>query len=218
MKFFVDTAESSEIQALAATGLLDGVTTNPSLIKKSGRDFKEVVKEICGIVPGKPVSAEVTALDAPTMLEQAKKLAEIADNVVIKLPLTMDGLTACRHLTDQGVKTNVTLCFSAAQAILAAKAGATYVSPFVGRHDDVGHDGMHLIQDICSIYSQYSDFTTEVLVASIRHPVHVVTAGLMGADVCTIPPKIIHQLVKHPLTESGLDAFMKDWAETGQDV
>jgi len=216
MKFFVDTAEVNEIQSLADSGLLDGVTTNPSLILKSGRDFIEVIKEICALVPGKPVSAEVTALDTETMLVQGRKLAALSDNVVVKLPLTMDGLKVCSAFSKEGIKTNVTLCFSASQAILAAKAGATYVSPFVGRHDDISQDGMQLIEDIVTIYSNYPNFETEVLVASIRHPIHVTQAGMMGADVCTIPPKIIHQLVKHPLTDQGLDAFAKDWAETGQ--
>lgn len=218
MKFFVDTAEVKEIQELAAIGLLDGVTTNPSLILKSGRDFIEVVKEICDMLPGKPVSAEVTAMDSPTMLKQAAKLSKIADNVVIKLPLTMEGLKACRILTDEGIQTNVTLCFSVSQALLAAKAGATYISPFVGRHDDVSQDGMALIQDIVTMYRNYPDFNTQVLVASVRHPIHVVQAALMGADVATIPPKIIHQLVKNPLTDLGLAAFEKDWAQTGQKI
>ncbi len=218
MKFFVDTAEIDEIKELAATGLLDGVTTNPSLIMKSGRDFIEVVKEICALLPGLPVSAEVTALDAPTMIEEGNKLAKIADNVVIKLPLTMEGLKACKYFSNNNIKTNVTLCFSAAQAILAAKAGATYVSPFVGRHDDIAYDGMNLIEEIVTIYDNYPEFETQVLVASIRSPMHVVTAGLMGADVCTIPPKIIHQLVKHPLTDNGIDAFLKDWEKTGQSI
>jgi transaldolase len=218
MKFFVDTAEIDEIKELAETGLLDGVTTNPSLIMKSGRDFIEVTKEICALVPGKPVSAEVTALDAPTMIIEGEKLAAIADNVVIKLPLTMDGLKACKHFSDKGIKTNLTLCFSPTQAILAAKAGATYVSPFVGRHDDIAYDGMRLIEEIVTIFDNYHDFDTEVLVASVRNPVHVVNAGLMGAHVCTIPPKVIYQLVKHPLTESGLATFMQDWDKTGQSI
>ncbi len=216
MKFFVDTAEVKEIEELAAIGLLDGVTTNPSLILKSGRDFKEVVKEICALLPGKPVSAEVTAMDCPTILQQAAKLSKIADNVVIKLPLTMEGLKACKKLTGDGIKTNVTLCFSVSQALLAAKAGATYISPFVGRHDDVSQDGMALIEDIVQMYGNYPDLHTQVLVASVRHPIHVVQAALIGANVCTIPPKIIHQLVKNPLTDLGLEAFTKDWAKTGQ--
>ncbi len=218
MKFFVDTAEIKEIEELAAMGMVDGVTTNPSLIMKSGRDFIEVVKEICSLVPGKPVSAEVTALDAKNMLTQANKLVKIADNIVIKLPLTFEGLKACGTLSKAGIKTNVTLCFSAAQAILAAKAGATYISPFVGRLDDVGQEGMGLIGEIVTIYDNYPEFETEVLVASIRNPIHVVQAGLMGADVCTIPPKVIHQLAKHPLTDKGLETFTEDWKKTGQNL
>ncbi len=216
MEFFVDTADTDEIRKLADTGLLDGVTTNPSLILKSGRDFQEVIKEICAIVPGKPVSAEVTALDTKTMLAQAKKLTKIADNVVIKLPLTMDGLAACKKLTDDGIKTNVTLCFSATQALLAGKAGATYVSPFVGRHDDISQDGMGLINEICVMYRQYPEIKTKVLVASIRNPMHVVRGAMMGAHVSTIPPKVIYQLAQHPLTDKGLEAFTKDWEQTGQ--
>lgn len=217
MKFFVDTADTGEIRELADTGLLDGVTTNPSLIMKSGRDFKEVVAEICKIVKG-PVSAEVTALEADEMIKQGKKLAKIAKNVVVKVPLTWDGLKACKKLSDDGIGVNVTLCFSAAQAILAAKAGAAYVSPFVGRHDDIAQNGMGLIQEICTTYRQYEAFKTEVLVASIRSPMHVVTAGLMGAHVCTIPPNVIRQLANHPLTDKGLESFMKDWEKTGQKV
>jgi transaldolase len=216
MKFFVDTAEIKEIEDIASTGLLDGVTTNPSLILKSGRDFIEVVTEICKLVPDKPVSAEVTAMDAPTMRIQAAKLAKIADNVVIKLPMTMEGLKVCKELSDSGIETNVTLCFSANQALLAAKAGATYISPFVGRHDDISQDGMNLIEDIITIYDNYPELTTQVLVASVRHPIHIHQAALMGADVCTIPPDIIRKLIKHPLTDAGLDAFTKDWAKTGQ--
>lgn len=218
MKFFIDTAETKEIISLAETGLLDGVTTNPSLILKSGRDFKEVITEICEIVPGKPVSAEVTANNHKDMVSQGRKLAEIADNVVIKLPLDMEGLKACSEFSKDGIKTNVTLCFSPAQAILAAKAGATYVSPFVGRLDDIGQDGMELIESIVAIYDNYPDLETEVLVASIRNPMHVIRAGEIGADVCTIPPSVILQLVKHPLTDRGLKAFEKDWAKTGQTI
>jgi len=218
MKFFVDTAETKEIIELADSGLLDGVTTNPSLIMKSGRDFIEVIKEICEIVPGKPVSAEVTAMDSPTMLEQGRKLAKISKDIVVKLPLTMEGIKACNIFSQEDIKTNVTLCFSPTQAILAAKAGATYISPFVGRHDDIAYNGMNLINEIVAIYNNYPDFETEVLVASIRHPIHIVEAGMMGADVCTIPPKVIHQLVKHPLTAQGLEAFEADWAKTGQDI
>jgi len=218
MKFFIDTAETKEIVSLAETGLLDGVTTNPSLILKSGRDFKEVITEICEIVPGKPVSAEVTANNHKDMVDQGKKLAKIADNVVIKLPLDMEGLKACSEFYKEGIKTNVTLCFSPAQAILAAKAGATYVSPFVGRLDDIGQDGMELIESIVAIYENYPELETEVLVASIRSPMHVIRAGEIGADVCTIPPSVITQLVKHPLTDKGLAAFEKDWAKTGQSI
>lgn len=218
MKFFVDTADVKEIEELNRSGLLDGVTTNPSLIHKSGRDFIEVVKEICDLLPGKPVSAEVVALDVDGMLTQGRKLAKLAKNVVVKVPLTMEGITATSIFTKEGIKTNVTLCFSAAQAILAAKAGATYVSPFVGRHDDVGQDGMQLIAEIKQIYSNYDDFKTEILVASVRHPIHVIQAGMMGADICTIPPATIKQLVKHPLTDNGLKAFMADWEKTGQKI
>ncbi len=218
MKFFVDTAEVNEIKELNRSGLLDGVTTNPSLIHKSGRDFLEVIKEICNLLPGKPVSAEVVATDVEGMLTQGRKLAKIAKNVVVKLPLTMEGITATKIFSDEGIRTNVTLCFSAAQAILAAKAGATYVSPFVGRLDDIGQDGMQLIADIKAIYSNYSHFKTEILVASVRNPVHVITAGKLGADVCTIPPATIKQLVKHPLTDSGLKTFLEDWNKTGQKI
>jgi transaldolase len=218
MKFFVDTADVKEITELNRSGLLDGVTTNPSLIHKSGRDFLEVIKEICNLLPGKPVSAEVVATDVEGMLTQGRKLAKIAKNVVVKLPLTMEGITATKIFSDEGIRTNVTLCFSAAQAILAAKAGATYVSPFVGRLDDIGQDGMQLIADIKAIYSNYSHFKTEILVASVRNPVHVITAGKLGADVCTIPPATIKQLVKHPLTDSGLKTFLEDWNKTGQKI
>lgn len=215
MKFFVDTADVNEIRELAATGLLDGVTTNPSLIKKSGRDFKEVIAEICGIVDG-PVSAEVVALDFDGMKRQGDDLIKIAKNVCIKVPLTIDGLKACKYFTDKGTQVNVTLCFSAAQAILAAKAGATFVSPFVGRLDDIGQDGMELISDIVTIYGNYAEFETEVLVASVRNPMHVVLAAKLGAHVATIPASVIKQLAGHPLTDKGLDQFTKDWAATGQ--
>lgn len=218
MKFFVDTAEIDEIKELKESGLLDGVTTNPSLIAKSGRDFIEVTKEICELLPGLPVSAEVVALEADKMVEEGMKLAKIADNVVIKVPLTWDGIKATKKFSDAGIKTNVTLCFSPTQAILAAKAGATYVSPFVGRHDDIAQNGMGLIQEISSIYRNYSELKTQILVASVRSPMHVVSAGMMGADVCTIPPKVIKQLVKHPLTDSGLESFLKDWESTGQKI
>jgi transaldolase len=217
MKFFIDTADLGEIRDLAATGLVDGVTTNPSLIAKSGRNFLEVVREICVIVPG-PVSAEVTALDTPTMLAEGRKLARIAPNVTVKVPLTPDGLKACRALTNEGTMVNVTLCFSAAQALLAAKAGATFVSPFVGRLDDVGTPGMELIRDIVAIYRNYPDLKTEVLVASIRHPIHVVEAAKLGAHVGTLPPNVLRQMFAHPLTEKGLAGFLADWAKTGQSI
>jgi len=216
MKFFADTAEIAEIRELAATGLLDGVTTNPSLIHKSGRNFVEVVGEIAGVVSG-PVSAEVVALDYGGMMREAEILRRIKDNIAIKVPLTPDGLKACKTLTEDGTMVNVTLCFSAAQALLAAKAGATFISPFVGRHDDVGFDGMQLIADIRLIYDNY-DFGTEILVASVRHPVHVVEAAKIGADVMTAPPKIIWQLFKHPLTDNGIAGFLKDWQATGQSI
>jgi transaldolase len=216
MKFFADTAEIAEIRELAATGLLDGVTTNPSLIHKSGRDFLEVVREIAGVVSG-PVSAEVVALDYDGMMREAAVLRKLGDNVAIKVPLTPDGLKACKALTGDGTMVNVTLCFSAAQALLAAKAGATFISPFVGRHDDVGFDGMSLIADIRLIYDNY-DYGTQILVASVRHPMHVVEAAKIGADVMTAPPKIIHQLFKHPLTDSGIASFLKDWQASGQTI
>jgi transaldolase len=216
MKFFIDTADLKEIAELAKTGLVDGVTTNPSLAAKSGKDFKELIADICKMVPG-PVSAEVTALDHSTMMMEAAVLKKIAKNVAIKVPLTPDGLKTCKSLSDQGTMVNVTLCFSAAQALLAAKAGASFISPFVGRLDDVGTDGMALIQDICTIYKNYG-FKTEVLVASIRHPMHVVAAAKMGAHVSTMPPSILRQLFNHPLTDKGLKAFLEDWAKTGQSI
>ena len=216
MKFFADTAEVAEIRELADTGLLDGVTTNPSLIHKSGRDFLEVVQEIAGVVKG-PVSAEVVALDYEGMMREAGVLRKIADNIAIKVPLTPDGLKACKALTGDGSMVNVTLCFSPAQALLAAKARATFISPFVGRLDDIGQNGMELIADIRQIYDQY-DFATEILVASVRHPMHIVEAAKMGADVMTAPPKIIWQLFKHPLTDSGIASFLKDWQATGQKI
>ncbi len=217
MKFFIDTADLNEIRDLAATGLLDGVTTNPSLIAKSGRDFLEVVKEICDVVPG-DVSAEVTATDYHSMVREGQKLARIAKNVVIKVPLTMDGLKACKTFRNEGIKVNVTLCFSAAQALLAAKAGASYISPFVGRLDDIGHDGMALIGEIVQIYRNYPKLETEVLVASIRNPGHVITAAKMGAHVATLPPAVLRSLFAHPLTEKGLAAFLADWQKTGQTI
>ncbi len=216
MKFFADTAEIDEIKDLAATGLLDGVTTNPSLIAKSGRDFMEVTGEICGITDG-PVSAEVVALDHETMMKEAEVLRKIADNVCIKVPLTVDGLKTCKALTGDGTMVNVTLCFSANQALLAAKAGATFVSPFVGRHDDNGFDGMDLIEDIRLIYDNYA-FETEILVASVRHVTHVLESAKIGADVMTAPPKVIHALFKHVLTDKGIEGFLKDWEKTGQSI
>lgn len=217
MKFFVDTADIKEIRDLAATGMLDGVTTNPSLVAKSGRDFFEVLKETCAVVPG-PVSAEVAATDFDGMVKEGERLAKIAKNITIKVPLTWDGLRACRHFTGKGTMVNVTLCFSAAQALLAAKAGATFISPFVGRLDDIGQDGMQLISDICTIYRQYPQIKTEVLVASVRNPVHIVDAAKMGAHVATIPPSVLKQLVQHPLTDKGLAVFLSDWQKTGQKI
>ncbi|MEQ8804180.1 MAG: fructose-6-phosphate aldolase [Rhodospirillales bacterium] len=216
MKFFVDTADVADIKRLNDTGLVDGVTTNPSLIAKSGRDFIDVIKEICALVDG-PVSAEVTATDAAGMIEEGRKLAKVAKNVAVKVPLTEAGLTACKTLSQAGTPVNVTLCFSAAQALLAAKAGAAFISPFVGRLDDIGQDGMSLIGEIAEIYSNY-DFKTEILVASVRSPQHVVDAARIGADVCTLPPGVIWQLFKHPLTDKGLEAFLKDWEKTGQSI
>lgn len=217
MKFFVDTAEINEIRDLAATGLLDGVTTNPSLIAKSGRDFKETIAEICKIVSG-PVSAEVAALDFATMMKEADVLRKIAKNVTIKVPLTIDGLKACKALTKEGTLVNVTLCFSASQALLAAKAGATFVSPFIGRLDDIGLDGMQLIREIRQIFDNYQTLQTDILAASIRTVNHVKEAALAGADVSTIPPSIIKALVKHPLTDAGLAMFTADWKKTGQSI
>jgi transaldolase len=217
MKFFVDTAEISEIRELAGTGLLDGVTTNPTLIAKSGRDMREVIAEICDIVSG-PVSAEVTATDYKQMLMEAAMLLHVAPNVAIKVPLTPDGLRACHVLSREGVMVNVTLCFSAAQALLAAKAGAAFISPFVGRLDDIGQNGMELIADIVKIYANYPAIKTEVLVASIRNPIHLIEAAKLGAHVATIPPNVIRQLYAHPLTEKGLAAFLADWGRTGQSI
>jgi len=217
MKFFADTADVDAIRDLAETGLIDGVTTNPSLVAKTGRDFKETVREICAMIDG-PVSAEVAALDADGMVEEGRTLAKIADNVAIKVPLTWDGLKACRALTQSGTKVNVTLCFSANQALLAAKAGATFVSPFIGRLDDIGLDGMELIGEIRAIYDNYDGLSTEILAASIRSPNHVRLAALAGADVATIPPSVIKSLVRHPLTDKGIAAFMADWNKTGQSI
>ena len=217
MKFFIDTADINEIRELAETGMVDGVTTNPSLVAKSGRDFLEVLRETCEVVEG-PVSAEVTATDAEGMIREGEKLSRIADNIAIKVPLTWDGLIACRHFSQRNVMVNVTLCFSAAQALLAAKAGATFVSPFVGRLDDIGHNGMQLIEDICTIYENYENLHTEVLVASVRHPGHVIESALLGAHVATLPPKVLKQLVQHSLTDKGLEAFLQDWKKTGQTI
>lgn len=217
MKFFIDSANVNEIKEFNQYGLVDGVTTNPSLIAKSGRDFLEVIAEICSIVSG-PVSAEVAAVDFENMVKEGEVLSKIAKNVCIKLPLTLDGLKACHYFSNKGIKTNVTLCFSAAQAILAAKAGATFVSPFVGRLDDIGQDGLELISEICEIYSNYADFKTEVLVASIRNPIHITSAAKMGADVATIPANVFKQLASHPLTDKGLETFIKDWQSTGQKI
>ncbi len=217
MKFFVDTAEINEIRELAATGLLDGVTTNPTLIAKSGRKIAEVIAEICEVISG-PVSAEVTATDYKHMLIEAASLIKIAKNVTIKVPLTPDGLRACYALTQEGVMVNVTLCFSAGQALLAAKAGASFISPFVGRLDDIGQNGMDLIADIVQIYANYPSIKTEVLVASIRNPIHLIEAAKIGADVATIPPSVIKQLYHHPLTDKGLAAFLADWSKTGQSI
>ena len=216
MKFFADTAEIDDIRELSATGLLDGVTTNPSLVKKSGRDFLEVVKEIAGVVKG-PVSAEVVATDFDGMMREAEVLRKLADNIAVKVPLTIDGLKACKSLSGDGTMVNVTLCFSANQALLAAKAGAAFISPFVGRLDDIGQPGIEIISDIRMIYDNY-DFSTEILVASVRNPIHVLEAAKIGADVMTAPTAVIRQLFKHPLTDAGMAAFLKDWEATGQKI
>jgi transaldolase len=216
MKFFVDTADTAEIRDLAETGLLDGVTTNPSLVHKAGRDFLEVVREICGIVSG-PVSAEVVALEHREMMREAEVLRKIAGNIAVKVPLTVDGLKTCKALTGEGTMVNVTLCFTANQALLAAKAGATFISPFVGRHDDTGFDGMQIISEIRTIYDNY-DFETQILVASVRHPIHILQSAMIGADVMTAPPAVIRQLFRHPLTDRGLEAFLADWEKTGQKI
>ena len=216
MKFFVDTANIDEICELSEMGVVDGVTTNPSLIYKSGRDFKEVIKEIARIVSG-PISAEVTSLDKNEMIDQGLELSKIANNIVIKVPLTEHGLIACKNLSKKSIKVNVTLCFSSSQALIAAKMGATYISPFIGRLDDISNEGLNLIEEIITIYNNYPDrLSTEVLVASIRSPLQVVQVAQMGADVATIPPKIIKQMIKHPLTDIGLNSFMEDWKKTGQ--
>ena len=216
MKFFVDSADLEAIRNLNEIGLVDGVTTNPSIIAKSGRDFKEVIAEICTITPGH-VSAEVVATEAEDMIAEGRHLRKIADNVCVKLPLTMDGLKACNTLSKEGTPTNVTLCFSPNQALLAAKCGATYISPFIGRLDDITLDGLELIEDIRTIYDNYG-FETEILAASIRNVNHVKECALVGADVMTAPPAVIENLSKHVLTDKGLDAFMKDWAKTGQSI
>jgi transaldolase len=217
MKFFVDTADVAEIKDLASAGFLDGVTTNPSLVAKANRDFKTIIAEICALVPG-PVSAEVASTEYAQMLKEAHVLAKIASNVCVKLPLTWDGLKACKALTSEGIQTNVTLCFSAGQALMAAKAGATFVSPFIGRIDDIGYDGMQLIREIRQIYDNYSDLETEILAASIRTIGHVREAALIGADVSTVPPSVLKSLVQHPLTDKGLAQFVADWAKTGQKI
>ena len=216
MKFFADTADVDAIRELNDLGLCDGVTTNPSLVKKSDRDIIEVTKEICSFIDG-PVSAEVLATEADAMITEGRKLAAIAPNIAVKVPLTLDGLKACKVLSDEGKMVNVTLCFSAPQALLAAKAGATFISPFVGRLDDIQVEGMELISQIRQIYDNYG-MDTEILVASIRHPQHVVESALIGADCSTIPPKVLWQLAKHPLTDKGIDAFLKDWETLGQDL
>ena len=216
MKFFVDTANIEEIENLIPTGLIDGVTTNPSLIAKQGADMAETIKDICSIVSG-PVSAEVTATEFPKMLEEGEYLASLAKNVAVKVPLTVDGLKTCKALRERGTMVNVTLCFSAAQALIAAKAGATFISPFVGRLDDIGEKGMDLIDDIVVMYENYA-FDTEVLVASVRSKQHLIDAAVIGAHVATLPAKVIYELYEHPLTDKGLKAFLDDWAKTGQSI
>jgi transaldolase len=217
MKFFVDTADVAEIRELAATGLVDGVTTNPTLVAKAGRSFREIVAEICELVPG-PVSAEVAATDLDGMLKEGRALAKIAGNVTVKVPLTWAGLKACKALTSEGTMVNVTLCFSANQALLAAKAGATFVSPFVGRLDDTGADGMELVREIRTIYDNYAELGTQILAASIRNVLHVKAAAMIGADVATLPPAVLRALVAHPLTDKGLELFLSDWKKTGQRI
>lgn len=217
MKFFADTSDIDDIKKLAQLGMLDGVTTNPSIIAKSGREFLPLIEEICDIVDG-PVSAEVAATDYDTMIKEGKKLAAIADNVAVKVPLTEDGLRVCKELSDKGTMVNVTLCFSPGQALLAAKAGATFISPFVGRLDDICADGLQLISDILRIYESYDYYDTEVLVASVRNPLHIIESAKMGAHVMTAPPSVIYQLFKHPLTDKGLAAFVEDWKKTGQSI
>ena len=217
MKFFIDGVDIPDIKELGSMGVVNGVTTNPSIIAKSGRNFKEVIKEICDLVEG-PVSAEVAASTTSEMIQEGRTLSKIAPNVCVKVPLTADGLKACYALSQDGIMTNVTLCFSSGQALMAAKAGATFISPFVGRLDDISQDGMHLIQEICQIYGNYPELTTEVLVASVRHPRHILDAALRGAHVVTAPSKVIKQLLAHPLTDKGLEVFLKDWKESGQKI
>jgi transaldolase len=217
MKFFIDTADISEIRELAATGLVDGVTTNPSLLAKTGRPFKDVIKEICEAVDG-PVSAEVTATDFDGMVVEGEKLAEIAKNVAVKVPSTWDGFKACRALSRSGCTINVTLCFSANQALLAAKVGAVFISPFAGRLDDIGFDGMEVIREIRTVYDHYESLRTEILASSIRTPLHVKQAAMAGADVATVPPAVLRNLAKHPLTDKGLESFLIDWRKTGQAI
>ncbi|MBJ57674.1 MAG: fructose-6-phosphate aldolase [Rickettsiales bacterium] len=216
MKFFIDTADINQIEEINSLGLVDGVTTNPSLIYKSGRDFKKVISDISKIVTG-PISAEVTTKNFEDMVSQGLELAKIAHNIVVKVPLTEQGLRACKELSNRNIKVNVTLCFSSSQALLAAKMGASYISPFIGRLDDISHDGLDLIRDIVKIYQNFKDYIkTQVLVASIRSPLQISKTALMGAHVATIPPKIIKQMINHPLTDIGLESFMKDWGKTGQ--
>nr|BAL56511.1 transaldolase [uncultured Alphaproteobacteria bacterium] len=217
MKLFADSADVSEIAELAEWGLLDGVTTNPTLVAKTGRPMFEVLREICRLVQG-PVSAEVTATDTAGMVAEGRRLAEVAPNIVVKLPLTPAGLAACRRLVAEGIRTNLTLCFSPAQGLLAAKAGATFVSPFVGRLDDIGHDGMAVVRDIVAIYRNYPELKTQVLAASLRHVRHVVQAAIAGADAATAPPAVLRQLVRHPLTDIGLERFLEDWRKSGQKI
>lgn len=217
MKFFVDTADIVEIESLAETGLIDGVTTNPSLVAKSGKEFVPLIRDICKVVDG-PVSAEVAATDYETMRKEAEVLRNISNKVAVKVPLTEAGLKLCKFLSDDGTLVNVTLCFSAAQAILAAKAGAAFISPFVGRLDDISRDGIHLIEEIKMIYDAYPNFKTQILVASVRNPMHIIEPAKIGADVMTGPPSVIRQLYKHPLTDSGLAAFVKDWENSGQTI
>ena len=217
MKFFLDSADINEISEINKTGMIDGITTNPSLIAKTGQNFIDVIGEITNIVDG-PISAEVIATSSKEMIKEGQKLAKISPTIAVKLPLTQDGLIACKTLSKENIMTNVTLCFSAAQAILVAKAGATFVSPFVGRLDDIGHNGLNLISEICTIYSNYTQFTTEVLVASARSPNNIIESAKMGAGVVTIPPTTLRQLFKHPLTDNGLEAFLEEWASTGQSI